>query len=169
MKLTTSEKNAILSGLLKQRGITAASLNRQLDVEKGGWSMQAIEAKAKVDAFVKDFDRLCDLAAKVKCESRSNKTLGSVRRSIERMATQRSPIERFKHYAKSEGAFNYVKAMTAKPHRLTATEAIVVFTHSKKSSDSPVTVPEATRHSLVSDTDMTRLAKKFCASIGFEV
>lgn len=169
MKLTTSEKNAILSGLLKQQGITAASLNRQLDIEKGGWSMQAIEAKAKIDAFVKDFDRLCELAAKVKRESRSNKPLGNARRSLERLCATRPAIERFKHYAKTEGAFNYVKSMMAKPHRLTATEAIVVFTHSKKSSHNPVTVPEATRHSLVSDGHMARLAKKFCASIGFEV
>lgn len=169
MKLTTSEKNAILSELLKQRGMTAASLNRQLDIENGGWSMQAIEAKAKVDAFVKDFDRLCQVAAKVKRESRNNKPLGNARRSLERLCASRPPIERFKHHAKSESAYAYVKAMAGKSKRLTSTEAIVVFTNSKKSSDMPVNVTEAVRHGLASDPAMVRLAKNFCASIGFEV
>lgn len=166
MQLSASQKTAILSGLLQQRGLTASYMNGLLKQEKGG-TKAAKEAKATLDGFVKDFDRMCVVAERLKLAQRNDKPLTSVRRSLERLSAQRPPLERFKHYAKSEGRFDYVKALVKDRTQLSATEAIVVFSNSNKSSGEAMTMQEAIRHSVISIPGMAAAAKKFCVSLGF--
>ncbi len=168
MQLSASQKTAILSGLLQQRGLTASYMNGLLKQEKGS-TKTAKEAKATLDGFVRDFDRMCVVAERLKLAQRNDKPLTSVRRSLERMAAKQPPLQRFKHYAKSEGRYDYVKALVKDRTTLSTTESIVVFSNSTKSSEKALSMDEAIRHSVISIPGMAAAAKKFCVSLGYRI
>ena len=181
MQLTTTEKCRILNELCKANGITVESMNRSITQCSSRNTKESAQANAKIDAFMAQFNVLCQAAAEHKEMLRNDKGLSRLRRlveanqrhslkkALEGVASTMTPLDSLKLDAKDANHRSFIEGMVRNKKSVTLSESIAIYSATRKYSGNRVSESDVQRFNLAEDAVLRRAATSYCKRIGLKV
>lgn len=173
MNLTKQEKLAILSTIMKERGVTGALCAGLISREKAGDKA----AGREMDSITEVFEKRCDAFAKKKKEMRGDKSFNEVLKRlttgrealVNALKTLRDPVAEFKTKAKSEHHANAATHILKSGKPLTESQCVYVYSRSKKYIGSPLSEFEINNQFYLQERDLVSAAVSFCRNLGCRI
>ena len=162
MNLTASEQSTILNSLLKVKGKTLTEMTEMM-------KMKDIKSSRYCDIFAREFRDRCNRYAETKRLIRDDKNFLTLRKELEKSVSKLSPRMQFLIESKRKPIQNYLQPLFEVGKKLSSKEALMLYTATNRYCGRALDKFEIEVTYAMQESDLVRIARKYCQEIGLMV